>query len=410
MPVAPAAQPFLDKSKGDLKQGIPLPEIPGLKPKESPVTTAVPSKPAPVRTGGGGAAFGAKADNEAKAAAGEAFRASQEENAAKVAGAAAEANAIESQLNERKLIAAKTQERVASAQAKFAQAQEAMNNIDTSVDPGRFWATRTTGDKVVGILGLVLGALGAGPDGVNRAAVMLNQAIDRDIDAQKSEHEMRLKKGAANVDAMKSYYSMAREAAGDELAATDLAHAAALQAVSARGKEMIAKTGNAQAKAQLAAFVAQVDQGAAQRQQQAWEKAQDRATELEKSLIAAGAKTPGGSAERQKLVDQVNESANNITRNASELKKLIDQYGTQEILTPGVSEDMQRRSTEIATELAKMLDPSTGVRDPEMERWSKLIFQPGYFQRSDNAKATLDNIIKDVEARRQNAMRVRGAQ
>ena len=73
-------------------------------------------------------------------------------------------------------------------------------NKDMSVDPGRFWASRSTAGKVSAIIGLALGALGAGNDGVNRAALLLNQAIDRDIDAQKAEHEIALRKGAQQLE------------------------------------------------------------------------------------------------------------------------------------------------------------------------------------------------------------------
>lgn len=55
----------------------------------------------------------------------------------------------------------------------------------SEIDPGKFWASRSTGDKVLAAIGLAMGAIGS-QDGVNRSVSILNQAIERDIDAQKA--------------------------------------------------------------------------------------------------------------------------------------------------------------------------------------------------------------------------------
>jgi hypothetical protein len=102
--------------------------------------------------------------------------------------------------------------------AGIRKARDDAAKIDVTVDPGRFWATRTTGQKIAGIVGLALGALGAGNDGVNRAAGMLQQAIDRDLEAQKAEHTMRLQKGKEAVDTASSLYAMNRQMTQDEIA------------------------------------------------------------------------------------------------------------------------------------------------------------------------------------------------
>ncbi len=55
------------------------------------------------------------------------------------------------------------------------------------IDAGRFWNSRTTGDKVLAGLAIALGAWGQGLTGAksNVALDMINQAIDRDVDEQK---------------------------------------------------------------------------------------------------------------------------------------------------------------------------------------------------------------------------------
>jgi hypothetical protein len=262
---------------GVMPKGAP-PPVPDGAPKPDAARPAAMGTPRP---------SGAKADELAREAARQGYDAERLQNAAAAREAHATADAIESQMNERKELVARTQQKVEQAQTRYQQAVDEMSRVDTSVDPGRFWASRTTGDKVIGIMGLVLGALGAGPDGVNRAAVMLNDAVNRDLEAQKSEHELRLKKGGAKLNASQNFYAMAREMAGDEVAASDLAHAAALQAVVAKGKALMAQTKDAEAKARLAALVASIEQGAAQRAGAAWEKAADRALEREKIAAAS---------------------------------------------------------------------------------------------------------------------------
>lgn len=312
-------------------------EYDALQPKTGETPPAVKSS---TSGAGVGRPSGSAADEASRAAAREQYTADTSKANAEAANAAAMANAIETRVNERKALAAKVQERTSEAKARYDAAQQEMARIDTTVDPGRFWATRSTGDKVLGIMGLVLGALGAGPDGVNRAALMLNQAIDRDLDAQRAQHELRLKKGAARIDAARSYYSMARDAGGDELSAMDLAHAAALNGVVAKGQQLIAKTGDIAAKARLGSLLASVEQGAAQRSISGWEKAQERALEREKIDAMRGQKSGDAAA----IKDARDAAKTYVTMKATvdELKGLI---GGTNIVTEKVGSKAARMDT-----------------------------------------------------------------
>lgn len=387
-----------------------VPELKTLKRADSSAAPPAPVARAPEKPkGAAGPGSDSRLDADEQAAVLEKIAAEQAEAAAKAEGAAARANTIETQLTLRRRLEEQSRASVDEARRKYDAAREEMGRIDATVDPGRFWATRSTGDKVLGIIGMALGALGAGRDGINRAAVMLNNAIERDIDAQKAQFGARLQKGRQAVDAAQTFYSMARGAVQDDLAAHDLATAAALDTAAAKAEATVASTGNAKAKAAGDLLAVGLRRGAQEKRQAGWLKARELDIEEKKADAAIGkTATPPGTADRIKMADEVNTVSGNILRNVSKLKGLIAKYGTQEKWAPGVEEDMTLASTEIATELAKMLDPSTGVRDPEMERWSRLIFQPGYLQRESNAVAQLDNLAQAVEARRQNALHVRG--
>lgn len=68
---------------------------------------------------------------------------------------------------------------------KLQDLQRQFNSSD--VDPKRFWGNAATGDKILAGIGLALGTLaGAGNGGVNPAVKVMTDAIERDVDAQKS--------------------------------------------------------------------------------------------------------------------------------------------------------------------------------------------------------------------------------
>lgn len=378
----------------------------GVTPKGSappaPPPVVEPKAAAPRPAGGvaSGRPTGAGADELARKAALAGYEAENQANVASAENAAAEASAIETQMNERKALVARTQQKVSEAQTRYQRAADEMARIDTSVDPGRFWATRSTGDKVIGILGLVLGALGAGPDGVNRAANMLNDAVNRDLEAQKAEHELRLKKGGARLGAAQNFYAMAREMAGDEVAAMDLAHAAALQNVAAKGKALLAQTKDAGSKANLAATVAAIEQGAAQRAATAWEKAADRALEREKIAAASGKGTAA------KEVRDAVSTYRTMKSTVDELKGLIGD-------TNVVSEKVGSRAARMETLAGDLL---LQVKDAEklgaLDKGSvavaeQIIGDPTATFTLDSTKiAKLDQLLKQAERRASSAAAV----
>ena len=73
-----------------------------------------------------------------------------------------------------------TQQARTDTQSLIAQAKEIGQR---EVDPDRWWASRSTGQKIAGFIGAALsGALA--PGGKNQTLDLINQAIDRDLDAQ----------------------------------------------------------------------------------------------------------------------------------------------------------------------------------------------------------------------------------
>lgn len=91
----------------------------------------------------------------------------------------------------------------------FTKVQSASDELARqAVDPGRIWANRTTGEKVMAGIGMFLGAFGAAANkGVNPSVSIIQDAIDRDIKAQQ-----------ANIQTKKDVYTARQGLYSDMLA------------------------------------------------------------------------------------------------------------------------------------------------------------------------------------------------
>lgn len=213
--------------------------------------------------------------------------------------------------------------RAAAMMADYKSAQDEMRNINTTVDPGRFWASRSTAGKVAGIIGLALGALGAGPDGINRAAQMLNQAIDRDLEAQKAEHTLRMKKGQASIDAATTAYGMERQRFGDDAAASNAAKASLLGLAENNLKKISAGAQGPAAAAQAQAFLGQLQTQKGQLEAGLANTAFDNQTQR---MLAEGqlAKTSGRTPAEAKAIREAVSNYDLMSKTVTNLESLIN--------------------------------------------------------------------------------------
>lgn len=125
-----------------------------------------------------------------------------------------------------------------AAAEREAEMQERISDFDSSVkamsqasiDPDRFWSSRSTGQKVAGIISVALGGFLQGArGGSNPGLDILNQAIDRDIKAQEFEFFSRKNqaegKQTAFAMAMQKYQSVDAAKAMARAASIDAAQA-----------------------------------------------------------------------------------------------------------------------------------------------------------------------------------------
>lgn len=73
-----------------------------------------------------------------------------------------------------------------------------------TIDPNRYLNNMSTGSRIAASIGILLSGLGAGANGKNLALEVINNSIDRDIDAQKNEQGKNLSLYKMNREALQS--------------------------------------------------------------------------------------------------------------------------------------------------------------------------------------------------------------
>lgn len=326
-------------------------------------------------------------------------------NAMDAAQKQVQANALEAKQRQ---VAA--QEQVQAMMAKHQSAVDEMKNINTTVDPGRYWASRSVPQRLLGIAGLVVGAFGAGRDGINKAAVMMQQAIDRDLEAQKIQYQLALQKGRAGVEGAQTAYAMAMQNFGNEVAAGKAAEASLWALAENELKKIAAGAMGPQAKAQAeqAAGAMRTKQG--ELLNAASNVSFDNQTQRMMAEAQLAAKA-GGDPKQKAQVFEIEEREKEIQQSGSKLLGLLEKYGTQEKFAPGVEAEMNQAINGMIIASAKMQDREGVVREPDEARERKSLgFEPGFFQRSESAKRAIQSYISNADRRRSNALSVRGLQ
>jgi hypothetical protein len=115
------------------------------------------------------------------------------------------------------------------------------------------------------------------------------------------------------------------------------------------------------------------------------------------------------------LIGEIDERANNMLRAVNSMQDMIGGpigpdgktrsggSGTAELLGPH-EEILKGYINDVATEYSKMLDPQTGVRDPEVVRFMSTTFKPGNpFQSDKTAVELLENFKQKIIDRKKEA-------
>lgn len=251
--------------------------------------------------------------------------------------------------------------------ARILEARQAVSSMSDTVDPGRWWASRSTPGKIAAAIGLALGAIGAGNDGVNRAVGIIENAIGRDLEAQKAEHQIRLRKGQMAVDSATSIYTLHRQLAQDDIGASDASKATALELARNQVEIATARASSPLAKAQGQAVLAQLDQK---------RDAHDAAT-------------------RQRIFDNRIKLEDMETRRIAAQRERTSQIG-RDFVAPGYK--LQPGATPKAEELGKWRDALAEKRNTDVatQKLKALIDKSSFAPMGEDA-AQAQSLISDLK-------------
>lgn len=297
--------------------------------------------------------------------------------------------------------------------ARILEARQAVSSISDTVDPGRWWASRSTPGKISAAIGLALGAIGAGNDGVNRAVGIIENAIGRDLEAQKAEHQIRMRKGQMAVDSATSIYALHRQLAQDDIGATDAAKATAMELAKNQIEIATARASSPLAKAQGQALLAQLIQKRDAFDAATKQRSFDNQLKLEDAKtrrLAVENRPAAGTAKAKSEVMAVEDRVKNINRSLDQMEAIVKKHGTMDLTGP-TTELLEGAMTSYAVDMAKLRDPTSVAREGEVEMEKKALFRPGLASwRTSNATAL--ELIKaaraNVAKRRDVAYEVRG--
>jgi hypothetical protein len=137
------------------------------------------------------------------------------------------------------------------AETEYRSAVADLQKIDPKIDPNRYWANKSTEQKIAG--GLAAALFGFAGKGMDFLA-MVNQEIDRDIDVQKSEFAQRRAIASDKVSGAKGSYEMMMDKVKDDRLAREAIKTARLNALDQEMSTIIAqmKPGQQQAAALIA--------------------------------------------------------------------------------------------------------------------------------------------------------------
>lgn len=144
---------------------------------------------------------------------------------------------------------------------EFQRLSKELQKPEAQVDPSRFWASRNTGQKILGAIGLALGGFAQGlTGGRNPALDILQKAMDDDMGAQRDNLANARAQKRDALTGQQTLLGMARQRFSDEATAEAAAYAAGLGKVQAQITSMASRYGNKETMANADLLNAQLEQ------------------------------------------------------------------------------------------------------------------------------------------------------
>lgn len=297
---------------------------------------------------------------------------------------------------ERRELAAQTQRdylanRLELEERKRNQAVEEVRSM--KVDPGRFWASKSTGDKVRLTIASVFGAIGASfSHGPNYVADALHREVDADIDAQKN-NIMNAKEG---VSMHNNLVAQMRQKGLDFDQAVLTAKQMKLEQVKRQIDILGSEYKGPESAARATALNAAMDQKLADLKIQ-----QDNAMKARLTHVLDKMPAPGGKAINESTAKELGE-ANSATKNAQDILKQFN--GSAEgfggwlmsFLPMNDASRYEDRAKVAAQVIGSYLEGGK-LTDPDFKRYLSELPQPG--DGKEKARNKVDALVKLISTR-----------
>lgn len=115
-------------------------------------------------------------------------------------------------------------------------------------------------------------------------------------------------------------------------------------------------------------------------------------------------------AEKKKLLmNEIEDRRQNINATLNQLDSMIKEDGTWEAFGSH-NQDLDRKVDEIATDMAKLMDPNSVARPNEVEMVKRNLIQSGFKNSNSTARDILKNFKGEVNRRADAAYKIRGLQ
>lgn len=115
----------------------------------------------------------------------------------------------------------------------------------------------------------------------------------------------------------------------------------------------------------------------------------------------------GNDEKRKATLQEVEDRRTNITQNLDLIDKMIEEDGTFELFGSH-NQDLDRLVDAVATDMAKLQDPSSVARPSEVDAVKRNLVQAGFGNKNSTARDVIANFKKEVENRADSAYNVRG--
>lgn len=158
-----------------------------------------------------------------------------------------------------------------------------------------------------------------------------------------------------------------------------------------------------------------LDEQQASRREEAAQRSADRAAMAgerravreDERIYKEGLAAKTADEKKRASLVEVDDRTANITQNLDKLTAMIEDNGTWEAFGSH-NQDMDRLVDAVATDMAKLADPSSVARPSEVDAVKRNLIQSGFKNSNETAKQLIKNFRAEVETRADTAYRVRG--